>query len=665
MSVLERKLFRGGVARLKHGGNPSIDHESGELISSMPQTEKNSTITNQLGGIQQGMQEFQPIARSFANKLFPEKSQETYEKEAMTLYPDNLRGQRDLIEQQKKEDIAASLINFGSRLVTGKGKALDIFGTAAQQTVPEISTMRRATRVQEAQLVQAQAQAKTQRTSYALTQSQKDAMARANVVSQAMFSNLGFFQEITKQNNANRLDLESKVQFVKNKDTGLNTEVTLDVLLADMAKPENERTYSREIDPQKPFVMFDKNIGENRAFATYEEYAALHNADPKRFLNEKVATQDKWKHVFDVFTGKNTFVRESNLDPNQHAPIDDINYLQVVNQKTGKLEFHPKNIPLDTDLYKPVQTEVNIVKKMLNGMYTHPVTGKNIRTQVKELKTGEFLVPNLDSEGRPIMQVNGHPEWIPLGTGINDLIVGAEVTTTAEDVYPAAKLDEQLSGILLYDRNIGSIDRVITTLLKDPTLAGFPGFVQDFKQRGYGMLADTLAADDEGALALLDEVKRQVERAIPDGQIKVSDASDQTVDINALFDPGNKASQQFWGKFKPELAQNRVRINAIAYAVARSRKSSGRLNLDDIQRAYESLKITGAIDSQTVIAGLLQVRAELQGANRDLQSLYRNNGGTFLEGESYKSNSTTPPFDASVVWDTKTNSIIEWKTPNE
>lgn len=665
MSVLDRKLFRGGVAKLKHGGNPSIDHESGELISSMPQTEKNSSITNQLQGIMQGMSDFRPIAQGFADDLFPVKSKETYEKQAVTLFPDDLGGQRDLIQQQKKEDLAASLISFGARLAGGRGKSLDILSAAAQQTVPEISAMRRETRGQEAKLAQAESQVKTQRASYALNESQKDAMARANVISQAMFSNLGFFQEIAKQNNANELDLKSKIQFVKNKVTGLNTEVDLKTLLADMAKPEEERLFSKVVDPDKPFVMYDKIFGDNRVFTSYEDFAKLNDQSPDRFSNEKTVADNSWKKVFDSYTGKATFVRESDLDPNQHTPIENTEYLQAVNQQTGSLEFVSKNVPLDTNLYKPIQPETTLVEDVENGMYTHPVTGKSIRTQVKRLKGGDYLIPNLTADGKPILQENGHPEWIPIGTAITDLIVGADVTTTSEDVYPAAKLNEQLSGILLYDRNMQSIDNVITTLLKDQTLTGFPGFLQDLKQRSVGMLIDVIAADEEGALALLDEVKNQVERAIPDGQINISDTDLNTFDIDKLFDPNSATSQTFWGEFKPELAQNRVRINAIAYAVARSRKSSGRLNLDDIKRAYESLKVTGAVDSKSVIAGLLQVRRELASANRDLKSLYRNNKGTYLDSPEYQDISTTAPFDASVVWDSDKKQITDWTTPDE
>jgi hypothetical protein len=175
-----------------------------------------------------------------------------------------------------------------------------------------------------------------------------------------------------------------------------------------------------------------------------------------------------------------------------------------------------------------------------------------------------------------------------------------------------------------------SIDKVITNLLDDPTIAGLPGLIQDIKQRGFGMIADLVAADDQ--ISILTNVLDNVKDNFSDGRIETAEGSGEFVDVNALFDSNSELSQQFWGEFKPELAENRVRINAIAYAVARARKSSGRLNLDDIKRAYESLKITGFVDAKTVIAGLITVREELRLANNDMKVLYEFNKGVYPQG---------------------------------
>ena len=84
MSVLNRKMFQ-KVAKLKHGGNPYIDHETGQIIPSVtgvpggmnavdtsiyqtgqavqPSALGDTKITGILGG----MNEFYPIANDFAD----------------------------------------------------------------------------------------------------------------------------------------------------------------------------------------------------------------------------------------------------------------------------------------------------------------------------------------------------------------------------------------------------------------------------------------------------------------------------------------------------------------------------------------------------------------------------------------------------------------------
>ena len=132
-------------------------------------------------------------------------------------------GKSRIIQEGKK----LALINFGARLLTGRGRALDVLGQAVQQTLPEFTAARRATRKEEAAISTAEKQVEAQRSAYALTKEQEDAVARANIMSQAMFSNLGFFQELAKSKNANQLNLDSTFKLVTDKETNLNTEITL------------------------------------------------------------------------------------------------------------------------------------------------------------------------------------------------------------------------------------------------------------------------------------------------------------------------------------------------------------------------------------------------------------------------------------------------------
>ena len=660
MSVFDRKMFK-KVARLKHGGDPNIDHETGLPIT---ETANNTPplVSDQMSGIVAGLNEFQPIANQFALELFPQKTAEEYAQEAAKLYTTDYGAERAAIEQQKEADVASSLINFGARLLTGRGRALDVLGQAVQQTLPEFTAARRATRKEEAAISTAEKQVEAQRSAYALTKEQEDAVARANIMSQAMFSNLGFFQELAKSKNTNQLNLDSTFKLVTDKETNLNTEITLAQYLKDLELPEDERKYSVAKDYTQPFVAYDSILKENKFFTTYEEFAVANAAEPSRYKDKKDMTKE-WKKVINLNTKKVEFVESQKLNPSVHVPADSIDYIEVMDTKNqNKLVYHPKNIPLDTERYVPKQEPVNLFKDFVMGSFTHPATGEYGNWQMKELKDGTYLIPSLDSNGDVILQANGQPVWTTIGTGLGDLTVNDKVSMTAEDVLPRKALTEMFASIQLYDRNINSIDRVISNLLEDPSLAGFPGLLQDLKQRGLGMMTDLFAAEDQ--LALFQETIKDVKNTFKDGLIETAEGSGVFTDVNAIFDPNDPASQQFWGEFKPELAENRVRVNGIAYALARARKDSGRLNLDDIARAYESLKITGLIDSKSIISALATVREELRLANNDLKVLYKMNKGQFPDNY-VTSGEINPQNMPKAVFDSETNTFTDITLPSE
>ena len=571
MSVLDRKMFK-RVAKLKHGGNPNIDHYTGAPVNTSiitPVIEPASDINNagitaasNLGNVVEGMQEFYPTAVNFADTLFPQKTPEEYAAEAKLLYQKDFSAEKEAIATQKEADVASSLINLGARLLTGRGKALDVFGQAVQATLPEFTAARRATRKEEAEVRGAERAVDAQRATYALTKDQEDAVNRANVVSQAMFSNLGFFQELQKTEFKNNLDLTSTFKLVLDKETGLNTEISLETLLKDAELPENERRFMTAKDYTTPFVAYDNVIKENKFFSTYEEFAIANSANPSRYGDKKENQKKDWKRVFNSTTKQIQFVEADKLDPTVHTPADSLEYMEVIDtQQNGKVVYVPKNVPLDTNRYIPNVTPVALVKSFSMGSFTHPMTGEYGRFAVKIMKDDQILIPKLDANGDVILQANGRPEWMSIGSGLADFTKEDPVSLTAADVLPKKALNEQLSTILLYDRNIMSIDKVITNLLDDPTIAGLPGLIQDVKQRGFGMIADLVAADDQ--ISILTNVLDNVKDNFSDGRIETAEGSGEFTDINALFDANSELSQQFWGEFKPELAENRVRINAM------------------------------------------------------------------------------------------------------
>ena len=133
-----------------------------------------------------------------------------------------------------------------------------------------------------------------------MTKEQEDAVNRANVVSQAMFSNLGFFQELAKQENKSNLDLNGTFKLVKDRATGLNTEVTLGQYLKDFELPEDQRKYDVAKDYTQPFIAYDNIVGENKFFTTYEEFAVANNQEPGRYGDKRDFRAKDWKKVIIV-----------------------------------------------------------------------------------------------------------------------------------------------------------------------------------------------------------------------------------------------------------------------------------------------------------------------------------------------------------------------------
>ena len=66
----------------------------------------------------------------------------------------------------------------------------------------------------------------------------------------------------------------------------------------------------------------------------------------------------------------------------------------------------------------------------------------------------------------------------------------------------------------------------------------------------------------------------------------------------------------------PTYAQNKVKEIFIIYGLARALKSTGRLNVDDIQRASEAVSIYGIQSPQAAIAKLEQVAQKLSDAQK-------------------------------------------------
>ena len=125
-------------------------------------------------------------------------------------------------------------------------------------------------------------------------------------------------------------------------------------------------------------------------------------------------------------------------------------------------------------------------------------------------------------------------------------------------------------------------------------------------------------------------------------------------------------------QFDRKIPENEARAQAIIYALARARKSSGRLNLDDIERAAETLNIYND-SSQAILTKLKVVQDELLAAHqtqadllkrnfpKDAASLAQDRGGSLsyvVDGEFVGDNYYNQLFGYSVTPEPITYDVI-------
>jgi len=128
---------------------------------------------------------------------------------------------------------------------------------------------------------------------------------------------------------------------------------------------------------------------------------------------------------------------------------------------------------------------------------------------------------------------------------------------------------------------------------------------------------------DEADLAALKQADAAFDQLGVVGRAQMNAELNQTTDKfgNSLFKSEEEKQAIFnkLGFFDTELPANEVRANAIIYAIARARKATGRLNLDDIERAAKDLNIYGD-SSADVLTKISVIRNELLTARADNMS---------------------------------------------
>ena len=242
--------------------------------------------------------------------------------------------------------------------------------------------------------------------------------------------------------------------------------------------------------------------------------------------------------------------------------------------------------------------------------------------------TGKFAMGYLqdDANGIPVpyFPVNdgGTFKYVPRP----DAIVTNFTLNNKGDFDPGAKpIMDLASRINNSKQNLKFIREVQTSIMLDPGIIGIPGIFQKFTQSVGSTAFDIIdamkakgAIDEKAYNKQVNRIENSVLSHLKENYVK------HTGDLNAenfstSEGAGSDEYEIYRAFFNPEIPKNEVKLNSIYYALARSRKDSGRLNKDDIDNAKASLDIYNLSGSDAIRASLQVVYEEIEAKlNSDL-----------------------------------------------
>ena len=283
------------------------------------------------------------------------------------------------------------------------------------------------------------------------------------------------------------------------------------------------------------------------------------------------------------------------------------------------------------------------------------------------LSAPQYYKPSneMGADGLPQMELIENPEGI--------VEISLAKTGTPEDFSSKSgvtKFQDVFSGLQTKDRAILTLDKLYNSLMEKPGRAGFLAGIQKRFQTyaqifsdAYNYQFNNFFTEDktlsDGRVIKKGEkfqnlastlniylndpkLQQDLERGVItqeeyDGLVQANNAFEQlgvvgraqmaaeynkTGGKNKFGQPlfeNEEQKQMIYNKlgfFDTELSANEVRANAIIYAIARARKSSGRLNLDDIERAAKDLDIYGD-SSVDVLTKINVLKNQLVGSRND------------------------------------------------
>jgi len=193
---------------------------------------------------------------------------------------------------------------------------------------------------------------------------------------------------------------------------------------------------------------------------------------------------------------------------------------------------------------------------------------------------------------------------------------------------------QQAEKINTGNQALAFIEDIKLSIAENRARVGLPGAVKKVLQNVKGTIldvADVLVANELIDQDAYESAKSKIETSVfNDLASQYSSANPQRSGVDFYSDLESdeaKIYQEFFVKprqnYDPALAANEIKLNSIYYALARARKPTGRLNVDDIKNAKQSLQLYNLdTSSDTVITALQSIEYELRGFVEAQRKIY-------------------------------------------
>ncbi len=306
------------------------------------------------------------------------------------------------------------------------------------------------------------------------------------------------------------------------------------------------------------------------------------------------------------------------------------------------MDIEKKKVSASLDLLKNPQKPLNIGYYDRTGKFNGPVAAMPILTdQGVQYRMGRVdeasgnivydqIIPP-DAEGKANFYFMGK-EGAP-----------ADAKILKDDQLTAAKRAEGSANLFTLQNQYDDVQSILKIAYDDPSKVGITGSIKKSLQEvgavteslfnmlgndaGKGAIGTNLVGQgqmlfsyDQGNPGVLDtggtvDTTIQSDIILNDVPTNIPFKKESKV-VQASLDDITRVGWWESQGYDPDYAQNKVKEIFIIYGLARALKSTGRLNVDDIQRASEAVSIYGLQSPQAAIAKLEQVAQKLSDAQK-------------------------------------------------